>query len=219
LRELALNFETLTVQAVKCMSQRSLLWRWNDLAGGKRFPNLGDFQLDPRMHDPKALVIWSVERNGGSRTFRAKYQGHRIKQSFHDDWIGKTMDEVLPPATKQYAIDTANECAASGCAILSILATSDGAGRRIDCERLLLPFGKGSEVEHVVASLNLISLVGSYDEKTVMNNYQALSRVELVGRISSGFTKAPPMKAPGLVVELKNINGDVQDHFKRVAEV
>ncbi len=201
------------------MSQRALLWRWNDSAAGRRFPALGDFQPDPRIHDLKSLVIWSVERNNGSRGFRAKYQGLRIKQAFHDDWVGKTMAEVLPPATRQYAVDTANECAASGCAILSVLATIDDEGRRIDYERLLLPFGDGSEVAYIVASLNLISLTGSYEEKTILNNYRVSSRVELVGRIPSGFTKAAPAKAPGLIVELKNIVGNVQGNFKRVAEI
>ena len=51
------------------------------------------------------------------------------------------MDEVVPEPLRNFAIDAAEACAMTGRAIYTILRTTDGAGQRIDCARLLLPFG------------------------------------------------------------------------------
>ncbi len=200
-----MKFETLTVQSVKSISQRSLLWYWNELAAGRRFPRLRDFHLDSRMHDPKGLMVWDVERSDGSRKFRLREQGARLVEAFHGNWVGKTMDVVMPKAIRTYALDTANECAASGCTVFSILATEDAAGHRVDCERLLLPFGDGANVEQVVASLQLISLNGTFERRTILNSYRMTSRVELAGRIASGFAR-PVIRTPGMVIDLRDGN-------------
>ena len=196
-----MKFETLTIQSVKSISQRRLLWYWNELAAGRRFPAFSDFHIDGRMHDPKGLLIWSIERDAGRRKFRARYHSERLTEVFHDNWIGKTMDEVVPEPVRQYALDTADECAESGCAVFSIISTADVDGNRVDRERLLLPFGSGVEIDRMVASMQLISLRGNFERRTVFNDYQMVSRVELAGRISAGFAK-PAITPPGVVVEL-----------------
>ena len=191
-----MEFETITVQHVKSISQRGLLWYWSELAGGRSFPAFSDFQFDSRMIDPKALMVWSIERGGGHRQFRARYQGAQITQAFHSDWVGKMMDEAVPESVRQYALDTAQECAQSGCAIFSILSTVNTAGHRVDCERLLLPFGSSDEVEQIVASMQLISLKGNFERRSVLNDYQMTSRIELAGRIPAGFRR-PAITTPG----------------------
>lgn len=196
-----MKFETLTVQHVKSISQRCLLWYWSELAGSRSFPAFSDFQFDSRMIDPKALMVWSIERGSGHRKFRARYQGAQITQAFHTDWVGKMMDEAVPESVRQYALDTAQECAQSGCANFSILSTVDATGHRVDCERLLLPFGSNAKVEQIVASMQLISLKGNFERRTVLNDYQMTSKIELAGRIPAGFRK-PDITTPGVVVEL-----------------
>jgi len=212
-----MKFEALTIQSVKSISQRVLLWYWNDLAAGRRFPAMSDFHFDARMHDPKGLLIWNIERDAGRRRFRARYHGERIAEAFQGSWVGKTMDEIVPQAVRQYGLDAAHECAESGCAVFSVISTVDVAGHRVDCERLLLPFGNGVEVEQLVASMQLISLRGNFERKTVLNDYRMTSRVELAGRISAGFAK-PVITTPGLVIELgatdANIPGQVIRHLE-----
>lgn len=198
-----MKFETLTVQDIKSISQRSILWYWSELAGSRRFPAFSDFQFDARMIDPKGLMVWGVEHAGGRRKFRARHQGLRLAQTFHADWVGRTMDEVIPAAVRTYALDAAEECASSGCAIFSVLSTFDPAGDRIDCERLLLPFGSDAEVQHILASMKLISLKGSFERRTVLNNFRMVSKVELAGRIPAGFRK-PAISTPGVVIKLQS---------------
>jgi hypothetical protein len=56
----------------------------------------------------------------------------------------------------------------------------------VDCERLLLPLGEGSTVQQIVASLQLISLKGEFERKSVLSKFETLSEVVFAGRIRSG---------------------------------
>ena len=175
-----MRFIDSSVQAIKSISQRALSLYWHRLAAGRKFPTVQEFNPASRLHDPKQLVFWSVESAG---CFRAIYQGANVSEVFHSAWAGKTMDEVAPPSLKAFMLDAADECAASRSPIYTILTTVDANGNGVDCERLLLPLGEGSKTEQLVASLQLISLKGSFARKSVLRNFQDGSRVTFAGRV------------------------------------
>ncbi|WJR80180.1 hypothetical protein [Bradyrhizobium sp. NP1] len=200
-----MHFEALSPQAIKSITQRSLLLEWNELARGRRFPALSGFHPDAGLHDPAQLIIWNVEHDGGTRRFRACYQGRYLAEAFNASWVGRTLDTVVPDCLRPFVLETANECVDSRCAVFSILSTLDIAGHRVDCERLLLPFGRDGEiVEQVVASVQLISLKGSFDRKTVLQRYQQGLEITVAGRISAGFARPPiaTSAGAGALVEL-----------------
>ncbi len=187
-----MRLETLSPHSIISISQKALLFKWNRLARGQSFPDIADFIFDERIHDPNQLVVWNIEQNEGARQFRAAYQGRALTEAFGAIWSGKTMDEVLPEFIRQFAIDTASECASSRCAIYTVLSTKDAAGHRVDCERLLLPFGRdGEEVQQIVASLQLISLRGSFKRNSVIDSYRIDFGLSVAGRIFAGFK--PPL--------------------------
>ena len=184
-----MHFEALSLQAIKSISQRSLLLQWNELAQVCRFPPSFNFRPDPGLHDPAQLIIWTVERDGGKCRFRACRQGSYLSEAFNATWVGRTLDAVAPDSLPQFVLETAKECAESGCAVFSILSTLDSAGHRVDCERLLLPFGRDGVVEQIVASLQLISLEGNFERKTVLQHFEKQAEIVVVGKIRSGFAK------------------------------
>jgi hypothetical protein len=181
-----MQFSAASIQSIKSISQRALTLYWNRLAGDRSFPSIAEFDPEPRLHDPNQLVVWAVEMAFGQRRFRALYQGPIVAEVFHSSWAGRTMDEVVPAPLKSFSIDGANECAASGCAIYTVLATFDARGNRVDCERLLLPLGEGSTVQQIVASLQLISIQGEFERKSILGKFEAQSQVVFAGRIRSG---------------------------------
>jgi hypothetical protein len=61
----------------------------------------------------------------------------------------------------------------------------------VDCERLLLPLGEGSTVQQIVASLQLISVKGEFERKSVLSKFEILSQVVFAGRIRSGSISVP----------------------------
>ena len=77
---------------------------------------------------------------------------------------------------QQFAFTTLYECAETELPLFSIISTDDNAGKRVDCERLLLPFGV-DKVELILASLQLVSALGSFDRKTVITSFLAKSRI------------------------------------------
>ena len=175
--------------AIKSPSQLALASYWDRLAAGRRFPALEEFKPEPGVHDIRQLVVWNVEGEGRLRKFRAAYQGANVAEAFNSAWAGKTMEQVVPMSLRKLTLEPAKECATSGCAVYSIFSTLDASDTRVDCHRLLLPFGRdGSKVEQLLTSLQLTTIQG---RGRVLNHFEMQADVLLEGKIKPGFTAAP----------------------------
>jgi hypothetical protein len=185
-----MSFKFTSPQQIKSVSQHALASHWDRLAAGRPFPAFVEFTPEPLMHEPKQLVVWDIEGEGHQRKFRALYQGENVAEVFSSAWAGKTMDQVVPRPLRRFAMEAANECVASGCLIYTVVSTIDTNEHQVDCERLLLPFGRdGSKVEQILACLQLTSRQGVVWRKKVLNNFQMQADELFSGKIKSGFTK------------------------------
>jgi hypothetical protein len=177
---------------VKSISQQAMCRYWARTAGDLPFPSLDQFRPEARLHDPKQLIIWSVERRRDGHTFRALYQGVSVGEVFNSSWVGKSMEEVLPPALKELGLAAAEQCLSGGCAIYNVFSTCNSGGHTIDCERLLLPLGRAGRVEQMVGSLQLISMAGSFKRETVIRHFEWKTDVSCAVRIyASGGLRGP----------------------------
>jgi hypothetical protein len=178
--------------SVKSPSQLALLTGWDKLAAGRRLPVLAEFKLEPGLHDPKQLVAWNVEGEGRLQKFRAVYQGEDVGDVFNAAWAGKTMEQVVPMSLRRFTLDAAKECATSGCPVYAIYSTIDDNDVRVDCHRLLLPFGGASgKVEQMLGSLQLTV---TDTRKRILSHFNMQADLLVAGRIKPGFTlpKAEP---------------------------
>jgi PilZ domain len=172
--------------AIKSASQLALASYWDRLAGGRRFPAFTELKLEPGIHDPRQLVAWNVEGEGRLRKFRALYQGENVAEAFNSAWAGKTMEQVVPMSLRRITLDAARECATSGCIVYSIFSTIDANDTRVDCQRLLLPFGRDdAKVQQILASLQLTVTQG---RRRVVNHFEMQADVLFEGKIKQGFT-------------------------------
>jgi hypothetical protein len=188
-----MSFKFISPQPIKSDSQRALAFHWDRLAAGRRFPRFVEFTPEPGAYDPKHLVVWNIEGEGHQLKFRALYQGQNVAEVFSSAWAGKTMDQVVPISLRRITLDAARECASSGCLIYTVISTIDTNGRQVDCERLLLPFGRdGSKVEQILASLQLTKFPGGIRRDKILNNFQMQADLLFSGKIKSGFTKTNP---------------------------
>lgn len=181
--------------SIKSPSQLALATYWDRLAGGRRFPAFAEFKSEPGMHDSRQLVVWNVEGEGRLQKFRAVYQGANVADAFNAAWAGKTMEQVVPMSLRRVTLDGAKECATDGAPVYAIFSTIDANDNRVDCHRLLLPFGNdGTRVEQIVASLQLTVIE---TRKKVLNHFAMQTDVLFSGRIKSGFTlpKVEPVVA------------------------
>jgi hypothetical protein len=188
-RCIAMVLKFIPVESIKSANQLALAKHWDELAAGRRFPALAELKPDPAMHDPKQLVVWNVEGEGRHQKYRALYQGENLVEVFNMAWAGKTMEQIVPMSLRRLTLDAAKECASSGCLVYMIFSTIDASDRRIDCHRLLLPFGRdGTKVEQLIGSLQLT--VGQARGK-ILRHFELQADVLLSGRIKAGFTRAP----------------------------
>jgi len=178
-----MHFPDVTIGSVKAISQRALFGHWHRAAGGRRFPSLTEFNPGDRIHDPKQLVFWRVERQGPAYRFRALYQGNHVSDAFSAQWVGRTLDEVVPDFARYFIMMSTRECAASGCPIYSIIRTRDANRNAIDCERLLLPLGRTEVVEQIVVSMQLVSPNGEFRRNTALKNFESKTELVLTGKI------------------------------------
>jgi hypothetical protein len=202
-------FQPVAIHTIRSSNQRALAAHWNMLAAGRRFPAIADFNPQAKDHSPEQLILWDVETSGSGRQFRVRRMGLRAAEALGTGLVGKTMEELVPPALRAISLEGANECAASGSAIYAIITTIAN-GHQVDCERLLLPFGgDGSAVEQIVASLQLISFQGAVERQEVSRDFETRSQMSFSGRINSDWgarnplvTVASPALAPEPAGEL-----------------
>jgi len=197
-------FPPISMHAIRSSNQRTLAEHWNMLASGRRFPAIDQFNPQAKDHSPEQLILWEVDRTGSSHQFRVRRLGLRAAEALGAGLVGKTMEELVPPALREISLQGANECAASGSAIYAIITTIAN-GHQVDCERLLLPFGRdGGSVEHVIAALQLISFQGAVERQEISRDFETGSRMTFSGRISSDWGARNPLvtvAAPALVPE------------------
>lgn len=188
-RNMATTFRSTSVHTIRSESQRALAHYWDCLASGRLFPPFTEIRPDLLAHDPRQLVIWNIEGTGRLRKFRALYQGEDIADAFNTAWSGKTMEQVVPMSLRRPALDGAKECADSGCMVYMVLSTWDAWDNRIDCERLLLPFGTNGRVEQLLSSLRLTAGSSSARSKRAVRHFDIYTEIVKSAKIRSSPTQ------------------------------
>ena len=191
-----MNFDNGTVDSIRSTSQRGLAGYWAQLAVSEQgLPPFDQFAPPPGIHDPKQIAVWKVERKNGQPEFRALYRGSFIDEAVKDEWVGKTLSEVAPPALRSPIIEGSVHCVSSGCAIYTVLRTYDAKGTPFELERLLLPFGTRGRVQVIVASLQLVNVGSALERRKVVQNFEVKTDIVLSYRISAISFKAAPKRA------------------------
>lgn len=183
-----------SIQSVRSKNQRELLALWQRASAGRLFPELGEFA--PPAAELKQFVVWQVEENDGVRRFRMRRQGERLTDTVAADYTGKTLDEVAPPLLKKFVIESSDECVDARCAVYSIITTIDANAHVVDCERLLLPFGRDGVVQQFIAALQLISYQGTVDRSTVAHEFETRCEVTFAGVIPANVRDGAPIVLP-----------------------
>lgn len=187
-----MQVELIPVQAIKSISQRSLALHWLRLHAKLGLPQFTDFSPGDRTHDPRQMLVWTIDEQAGERRYRPLYSGSYVFEAFG---AGATLASV-PASLLTIFKSGMDACVASASIIYMTIATSDPAGHPVECERLLLPFANGgTKVAHVLASLQLVSIDGTFQRDTVVRQFAKEAEMTFCGRImpvSPAVPKARP---------------------------
>jgi hypothetical protein len=182
-----MHFDIVPVHAVKSISQRNLAVHWQSLHAKLGMPRFADFSPGNRAHDPRQMLVWTVDEQNGERRYRHLYGGSYVFEAFGPDATVASVPERLR-APFEAGLDA---CVTSASIIYMSIATSDPSGCRIECERLLLPFrSDGEAVSHILASLQLVSPEGCFERQTIVRQYEREADVTFCGRILPASPRA-----------------------------
>jgi hypothetical protein len=176
-------FAPIKLQAIKAIHQRNLAAYWLDLASKGTLPSFDDFKPSERLHDPKRMLVWTVGGTETARTYSPVYAGQYFVEGFGETF---NIDVDISEMLRRLIFDGLNECAATRAVIYMTIASLDSERNRVDCERLLIPFCNGAGlVTHILSSVEVISMAGTFERKSVLKHFSADSRVSFCGKIMS----------------------------------
>ncbi len=163
--------ESAAPSIVKSVLQRDMLNTWLRLfANAQQLPAIERFQFD-RIEDERAdLVYFEVEYESAGPRFKVAYEGRRLTEAFGRSGEGKYLEEVLGTKLAPLSLPLYYQCLARGRPIYSIFTVPDVRSCIVSYERLLLPFGTGTHVDAMIASIKTISVDGRFEQRDLMRN-------------------------------------------------
>ena len=177
-----MQFVESSIADVKSISQRSLVLHWSRAAAGKPLPEFKDFQPPSRGHDPNFMAIWRVDESANGPEFRAIFQGGHVAVGFRQRWEGRSMADMIPASLLAPALAGARFCVEKRRAVYMIYTTCDADGQRLDCERLLLPFGlPDGGVRQLVASLEVVGVTRNVALSETLSHFERAHEIPFAG--------------------------------------
>lgn len=183
--------ESATPSIVKSVRQRDMLNTWLRLFGNaQELPAIEQFQFDRIEDERPDLVYFEVEYESGEPRFKVAYEGRRLTEAFGKSGEGKYLEEVLGPKLGSSMLPLYFQCLARCRPVYSIFVILDARSREVAYERLLLPFGAGTHVDAMIASIKTISVEGSFEQRDLMRNADTMLaysvQVVIDGNLAAG---------------------------------
>jgi hypothetical protein len=197
-------FESVNPSAVKSIRQRDFLQEWIRLYARQRaLPPVAAFKparIDDEMPD---LMFYNVEYVGDEPRYRVTHEGQRLIDAYGITGIGRHLQDTVSPPVWAYLEPIYRKCVSTALPVYSTFHVADAEGRKVDYERLLLPFGEGSVVQNMVSSLKSISEAGRFVNTDLMSPVNHDPKYTLRAVIDAGLSSpSRHISIAGDVVEL-----------------
>jgi len=170
-------FAGATIEVIRAIQQRGLLNRWLSLYSPlQRAPPFEEFHLEAA--DPKLTSAVLIE-NGRPQIVIGS-AGARLDKVYGAAGGGRELGEYLGPQLARVIMPIYQTCIRCGLPVYTVSQVQDRENRKVDLERLLLPFGDGKRITHIVASFETISAEGSFDIDRLMREQLPVDVVRAV---------------------------------------
>lgn len=198
-----MNFESASPAIVKSIKQRELLNVWLRLyAAQDCAPRLDDYRPDRLADEMEDLVFFSVHSNPGKPRIVIESNGTRMSNAYGATGKGRDLDDYLGAKLLPIVMPIYLESIRRQLPVYTISKVDDLHGRKVDYERLLLPFSEGSDINWIIGSLKTISDDGGFEIRNLMRANDTLPIYMTRAVIDRElFHRMPGRNAPGDVVE------------------
>ena len=110
---------------------------------------------------------------------------------------GRRRDDFVGPRLAASVMPVYHLCVARRCPVYTGSHLEDASDHKVEYERLLLPFGAGSEVTEILASLKTISIAGRFDIRDLMTRTDLVAAPAIRAGIDRElFHRLPTRTAP-----------------------
>lgn len=199
-----MDFESAGPAIVKSIKQRELLNFWLRLyARHERLPAFADYRPE-RLADESEDLVYIVVEGSGSDTLRffIESDGDRMSIAFGTAGKGRDLEEYMGVKLAPVVMPIYRECVGRQLPMFTISQINDLYGRKVDYERLLMPFSDGDGVNRIIASLKTISDDGGFEIRNLMRANDVPPSDKLRAVIDRDlFHKLPGRIAPGDTIE------------------
>jgi hypothetical protein len=185
------------LNVIKSVRQRALVQHWREIGGGSGLPSFEQFSPPRGEHDSRQMMCWTIEGEDAPRRFKSLQHGQYLGEAFGGNPLPlQQLQALVPPPLQRIAIDGLNECADARAPVYWVISTRDANGRRINCERLLLPFGdQFGHPRQIITSLQLITFDGEFTRQNVLAFFAREATVTFKARIAFREQVAPASSA------------------------
>ncbi len=198
-----MEFESASPAIVKSIKQRELLNCWLRLyARHDRLPKFEDYLPERIADEADDLVYLTVHGAGDRPRLTIDSDGTRMSRAYGTTGKGRYLDEYLGAKLEPIVMPIYYETIRQRLPVYTISKVSDLYGRKVDYERLLMPFSDGAGVNRILASLKTISDEGGFEIRNLMRGNDVLPEYVLRSVIERDlFHKLPGRIAPGDTIE------------------
>lgn len=203
-----MQFESANPSVVKSIRQRVLLNAW--LRARRKsgpLPTIRDFHPDDVADELPDMMGYDVEGRGDSARFMITQEGWRLATTYGNDnpdqRINRYLDEAIGPERYARVAPCYLTLLARQRPTYSISLVQDADGKDVTFERLLLPFGRGDQVEQIIGSFKAISVDGGFRIDNLMGVRAKAIPVRIVNAvIDLDFVPSQPSRPSDDLIEL-----------------
>ncbi|MFZ5731686.1 MAG: hypothetical protein ACOY4O_03050 [Pseudomonadota bacterium] len=162
-------FESATPSIVRSIKQRDLLNTWLRLyARAQQTPQIADYHPERMSDELLELALFAVDHAVSPPRLIFERESMRMAAALGHASNGRVLDDYLGPQMAAIVMPVYYECISRALPVYTIFAFEDVHGRKVDYERLLLPFADGQHVDHIIASHKNISEDGNFEINNLM---------------------------------------------------
>ena len=162
-------FASADPSVIKSITQRVLLNAWlRALRMPDTLPLLCDFHTDGSTEERADMMGFDVEGSGEDARFIITQEGARLTTAYGNEHVepqlrtNRYLDDAIGPERYAGVILSYRACLARKRPTYTVAEVTDADGKDVSYERLLLPFGRGERVEHIIGSNKAISIEGGF---------------------------------------------------------
>lgn len=169
-----MKFSSANPSVIRSVKQRDLLNAWLRALGKQRLlPALGDYRPDRIADELADMMGYDVEGGGDTARFLITQEGARLSATYGNQHIDPERRtnrylDAMGPTRYARVVPSYRACLRRKRPIYSVSMVQDSDGKDVSYERLLLPFGRGGDVEQIVGSYKAISIEGGFKITNLM---------------------------------------------------